>query len=152
MAGMAACLWQSKQSIFGITNIDLLHIIEASSSRYHNPNALLGYGIPNFKKAYLTLIDSLDSSTDLTILDMYPNPVSVQQLQLLIQSNFPQEVSVNLINLQGQTMHHQVLQLEEGGNFIQILTKDFPNGAYFLEVNGASDNSTHLVEKIEFLN
>jgi hypothetical protein len=152
MAGMAACLWQSERSIFGITNIDLLHLIEASSSRYYNPNALIGYGIPNFKKAYLTLIDSLDTSTDLSILDIYPNPVSAQQLQLLIQSKSPLEVSINLINLQGQTMHIQVLQLEEGGNFIQILTEDIPNGTYFLEVKSTSNKKMRLIRKIEFLN
>jgi len=129
-----------------------LHLIEASSSRYHNPNALLGYGIPNFKKAYLTLIDSLDTSTDLSILDIYPNPVSAQQLQLLIQSKSPLEVSINLINLQGQTMHIQVLQLAEGGNFIQILTEDIPNGTYFLEVKSTSNKNMRLIRKIEFLN
>lgn len=152
MAGMAACLWQNNQSIFGITNMDLLRLIEASSSRYHNPNALLGYGIPNFKKAYLSLIDSSDASTDLSILDIYPNPVGAQQLQVLIQSKFPQEARINLLNLQGQTMHHEVLQLEEGGNFIHITTKEIPNGAYFLEVKSTSDNSVRLLEKIEFLN
>jgi hypothetical protein len=100
----------------------------------------------------LTLIDSLDTSTDLSILDIYPNPVSAQQLQLLIQSKSPLEVSINLINLQGQTMHIQVLQLEEGGNFIQILTEDIPNGTYFLEVKSTSNKKMRLIRKIEFLN
>ena len=152
VAGMAACLWQSKNSIYGPNNIGLLRLIEASSSQYHSPDSLLGYGIPNFKKAYLTMHDLSDTNIDLSITGIYPNPVSDQQFQVLLYSKSPQEVSINLLNLQGQVMHQQALQLEDGDNLIHIKTNDIPNGAYLLEIKSMSVKTIGLHEKIEFFN
>ena len=151
MAGMAACLWQSKNGLFGIDNIKLMQFIEASSSQFQSPDSLLGYGIPNFKKAYLTMHDSLDTHLDLSITGIYPNPVSDQQFQVLLYSKSSQEVSVNLLNLQGQVMHQQALQLEDGDNLIHIKTKDIPNGAYLLEITSTASKTNRLYQKIEFL-
>ncbi|MEN9699906.1 MAG: hypothetical protein RLZZ301_1104 [Bacteroidota bacterium] len=152
MAGMAACLWQSKIGLYGLDNITILHLIEASASQYQSPDSLLGYGIPNFKNAYLTLHDSLDASTDLAIMSLYPNPVSAQQLQLLIYSKSTQDVSVYLRNLQGQVMHQQAMKLEAGENFMQLRTKDIPSGSYLLEIESNAIITTRLHEKIVFLN
>jgi len=49
-------------------------------------------------------------------------------------------------------MHQQTLQLEEGKTFIQLKTNAIPNGIYLLEIISNSDESTRLLEKIEFLN
>lgn len=152
MAGMAACLWQSKNGLYGINNMELLQLIEASSSQYQNPDSLLGYGIPNFKKAYLTLHNLQDTSASLTLISHYPNPVSAQQLQLLILSKKNQDIVLKLHHLHGQIMHQQTLQLEEGKTFIQLKTNAIPNGIYLLEIISNSDESTRLLEKIEFLN
>ena len=152
IAGMAACLWQSKYGLYGIDNMELLQLIEASSSQYQNPDSLLGYGIPNFKKAYLTLHNLQDTSSNLALMGLYPNPVSAQQLQLYIFSKNTQDVVVNLRNLLGQTMHQQELQLEEGKTLIQLKTHAIPNGFYLLEMESKTNKTTRLIEKIEFLN
>jgi subtilisin family serine protease len=49
IAGMAACLWQAFPLL---KNTELIHLIKSSSSRYHQPDAQLGYGIPNMFNAY----------------------------------------------------------------------------------------------------
>ncbi|HEX2936935.1 MAG TPA: S8 family serine peptidase, partial [Bacteroidales bacterium] len=52
IAGLTACLWQSAP---GKKNIDIINAIKQSSSRYQTPDSLMGYGIPDFYKAYATL-------------------------------------------------------------------------------------------------
>lgn len=48
MCGMVACLWQAFP---GLTNAELLDVVQRSSDRYDDPNETFGYGIPNMEKA-----------------------------------------------------------------------------------------------------
>lgn len=52
MAGLTACLWQSSPSK---TNLEIIDAIKRSASQYNNPDSLMGYGIPDFLKAYEAL-------------------------------------------------------------------------------------------------
>lgn len=52
VAGMAACLWQAFPQA---TNMDIKSAIELSAHQYTNPDEFMGYGIPDFYKAYLIL-------------------------------------------------------------------------------------------------
>ena len=49
VAGMAACL---KQALPSLTVPQLIRLIQQSSSRYKHPDRAVGYGIPDFYKAY----------------------------------------------------------------------------------------------------
>jgi serine protease AprX len=46
---MAACL---KQALPSLTVPQLIRLIQQSSSRYKHPDRAVGYGIPDFYKAY----------------------------------------------------------------------------------------------------
>jgi hypothetical protein len=52
MAGLTACLWQSCPTK---TNMEILDAIKQSASQYNTPDSLMGYGIPDFKNAYINL-------------------------------------------------------------------------------------------------
>ena len=52
ISGMAACLWQANPEA---SNMEIFNAIQESSSQVNNPDSLLGFGIPNFMKAYYTL-------------------------------------------------------------------------------------------------
>ncbi len=52
VAGMMACLWQSDRSK---TPSELISIISRSGHLFHNPDNVLGYGVPDFYKA-LTIL------------------------------------------------------------------------------------------------
>lgn len=52
MAGLTACLWQSSPTS---TNMEIINAIKQSASQYNNPDSLMGYGIPDFQKAYESL-------------------------------------------------------------------------------------------------
>ncbi len=71
IAGACATLWQEFPEA---TNMDILHAVEQSAHLYTTPDYAMGYGIPDFFKAY-TLLDSLfpdipvDTTGDTTIID-----------------------------------------------------------------------------------
>ncbi len=52
VAGLIACLWQAFPSL---TNMKVLDAVYKSADRYAMPNDRYGFGIPNFRKAYLSL-------------------------------------------------------------------------------------------------
>ena len=52
ISGLVACLWQANPDK---SNIEIINAIKQSSSQYASPDNLKGYGIPDFKEAYLNL-------------------------------------------------------------------------------------------------
>ncbi len=71
MAGLATCLWQKFRNI---SNDELIHTLEQSSSKYPWTDNLTGYGIPNLGVAndIITGKNYQPSDQDLVL---YPNPV-----------------------------------------------------------------------------
>lgn len=86
MCGMTACLWQANPEK---NNIEVIDAIRHSASQYLNPDATLGYGIPNFMNAndFLTVIDNPASQP--VQMSVYPNP-------------FTNEIRVTIVNKAGQ--------------------------------------------------
>jgi len=74
IAGLATCLWQAFPEA---TNMDILNAIQQSASLYPFHDSLIGYGIPDFQKAYFLLQQDLSSNTDI-LMDhqpiLFPNP------------------------------------------------------------------------------
>jgi len=58
LAGMAAGFWQANPSL---TNVQVMNLLRQSASQANNPDFLLGFGIPNFKRAQ-ALVKSLACS------------------------------------------------------------------------------------------
>lgn len=54
LAGLVTCLWQAFPDF---TNMEIIQAVEKSSSIYNTPDNRIGYGIPDFKKAYNTLAE-----------------------------------------------------------------------------------------------
>jgi subtilisin family serine protease len=48
VAGLGICLWQALPQL---NNLEIIHLIQRSSSQYDRPDAQLGYGIPDLYKA-----------------------------------------------------------------------------------------------------
>lgn len=53
MAGLAACLWQGFPQA---SNIKIIQVLRQASSQYTTPDDRKGYGIPDMKKAFLSLL------------------------------------------------------------------------------------------------
>jgi serine protease AprX len=53
LAGLVTCLWQAFPDF---TNMEIISAVKKSSSIYNAPDNRIGYGIPDFKKAYDDLL------------------------------------------------------------------------------------------------
>lgn len=54
VAGLIACLWQAFPKF---NNMQIIEEVQKSAHKYNNPDARYGYGIPNFRKAFYSLLN-----------------------------------------------------------------------------------------------
>ena len=119
IAGLSACLWQAMPQF---TSSEIMQIIRESSNLYDEPSPTMGYGIPDFHKAYTTNV-GINDHKPLT-LSIYPNPVT-DKLNILNPNGNIQ--TVTLYNAAGQL----VLQTSVPDSpILKINVTDLPNGFY----------------------
>jgi serine protease AprX len=53
LAGLSTCLWQGFPEF---NNMKVIDAIKRSGNRYNDPNDIMGYGIPDMKKAFMILL------------------------------------------------------------------------------------------------
>ncbi len=73
IAGLTACLLQKFPNA---TPSQIITAILQSASLCNNPNNIYGYGLPDFKKAFLILQHSLNFQSCHLKIKIYPNPTS----------------------------------------------------------------------------
>ncbi|MCS7004373.1 MAG: S8 family serine peptidase [Cytophagales bacterium] len=77
VAGLAAGLWQAFPTV---SSLQIRQALLASAERAHQPDTLLGYGIPNFRTAYRVLASQM-TSYEKTMPILFPTVVE-NQLQI----------------------------------------------------------------------
>lgn len=140
MAGMAACLWQSKPNF---SNIEIKEAIMLSGNNASQPNATLGYGIPDMVVAasYLTSIDT-GNKMEIPLIAIQPNPF-YDEIQIVFRS-FRESFTVILFDAMGRKVHsghYSGLESQRIRNLLQQL----PSGVYMLHV---SDKDSRQVTKL----
>lgn len=140
LAGMAACLWQA---VPGASARDIKAALEKSANNYLNPGAQLGYGIPDFRKAFLDLTKL--KSVDFELKGnwtVFPNPVKDR---VVLQNNnmiFGNVVRVEMYSLEGKLLKSWIktnsYRIELSG------FESFPNGILLLKIK-----SNALVEVLK---
>ncbi|MET0635366.1 MAG: S8 family serine peptidase [Chitinophagaceae bacterium] len=65
MAGLASCLWQGFPEV---NNMRIVSVLKESASNFSAPDNRIGYGIPDLKKAFVTLLQDY-ASTSITVTD-----------------------------------------------------------------------------------
>lgn len=99
IAGLSACLWQAFPNK---TAWQVKTAIEQSASQYLAPDKHIGYGIPDFKKAY-QILSAPNEVQDQFIL--YPNPVTDN---LYIRNNSSSNIqSILIYNSIGQLVYSE---------------------------------------------
>lgn len=126
LAGLAACLWQAFPTK---TNWEIKTAIEQSASQYLTPDKRIGYGIPDFKKAYDLLANPTFVSTKSIIDDIhiFPNPF---QNILAVQCNGNANLqSIQLMNSVGQMVYSAYTPTNNMLDFSYLST-----GMYLLQI------------------
>ena len=134
IAGMTACLWQAHTNL---SNMQIINAIEKSSSKFSNPDSLLGFGIPNFALAnqYLSGINEPVSYKNI-LFSVYPNPFN-DDLTIVFHSNKKQNLKIELFNMNGQRVFYKDNIIVKNGynSFLINNTDNLLRGLYFLKLS-----------------
>lgn len=152
LAGSAACLWQTKPD--AISN-DILRVIEESASQFEFSDVYLGYGIPDFSKAYemLNPEDTIPIPNDWMV--AFPNPFN-EEFYIRYFSTRPQIVNIEIYDRLARCVMTLEQDLYYGFNEISIelpsgeTSIDVTNGIYFLKLT--NDNQEVILNKVLKMN
>ena len=135
LAGLITCLWQAFPEF---TNMQIIEAVKRSSSIYTKPNDRIGYGIPNFHKAYDDLFQQRALLQVNIILGndwikAYPNPFK-QNFTLLMKPQYSGTTSFSLSDTNGKLFLTRQVTGQQGQ--AQIITFDnlqpLAKGVYIL--------------------
>ena len=144
LAGLITCLWQVFPEF---TNMQIIEAVKKSSSIYTAPNDRIGYGIPNFHKAYDDLFQQRILLQVNTILGAdnwikaYPSPFK-GNFSVLIKPKYSGTTTFKLFGTDGKLYLSKIVSVQQGQpqfisfNNLQPLAK----GIYILRY-------TNLLEK-----
>ena len=138
MTGMVACLWQSLPDK---TNIEIMRLVEESSSQYSSPDSLLGYGLPNIFNAYSKETGVIYSAPREDLIeDVFPIPVT-DLVNIIFVSKVSQGVIIRLYSEKGDLIISVSDTVLQGKNKLVLSQLSaLPSGSYILEVESAEGN------------
>jgi subtilisin family serine protease len=143
IAALAAGLWQARPEL---TKNELMERILESSSLAENPDNLIGFGIPNFLRAYYGEILSIGSEEKGEVWKVYPNPLS--GTDLFVRFGNKTESEFSLIDLQGKVVQRSNVRRASVQEPFYVSIPDIPSGVYFVELQtGTEIKRTKLMKR-----
>lgn len=139
MAGFVTCLWQAFPSR---TPWQVKTALEQSASKYLNPDKKVGYGIPDFKKAYdlLSQTPPVTDNRELEDLFMfYPVPVA-NNFSIVALSDLKIN-SIIITDFSGNRIYQQ----DPKSLRVDLSLFDYLSGMYFVRIN---TDKGYLIKKI----
>lgn len=144
MAGMAACLWQAAPQT---SAKEVKEAIELSANQYEKPDSVLGYGIPDFHKAWTYLVNqTAPKQLYEKEWSIYPNPV---QDFLVIQKNgisVSGEINIEIYTLEGRLIQ-QWRKSDSPKIFLSNL-EGLPQGILLVKISSDKNSQTIKLNKI----
>ena len=134
LAGFATGFWQAFPKL---TNMQVRQLLIRSANSFDNPNDRVGYGIPNFEKAYelaeaeILITELKKSGQEVAV---FPNPFTDSQgLKVwVLKDDAGTNFDFSLINLSGKEIWH--LSTKEKQITLPILKNDLLQTVYILKV------------------
>lgn len=144
MAGMAASYWQS---VSHVPAAEIKKTIEKFSHLYSNPDAQLGFGVPDFRKAwkfYFPLgVNELSRNSRWLV---YPNPVTDIIILWNNGSDFQDEISIEIYTLDGKLVQKWI---KPNANRIELRDlNSLPKGILFLKISSVNSSEIIKLSKI----
>lgn len=134
IAALAAGLWQARPE----WNKDqLIEELLKSGTQAMEPDNLLGYGIPNFVKAYYGPILNIQNPQEVGEWKVFPNPLNGTMLFIKFGNNLSGDFS--LLDLQGKTLKKESVVRRDGGVPFEINLPQLPTGVYLVEMQSGSE-------------
>lgn len=140
IAGMTASLWQALPDK---NAIEIIEIIKQSSHQYTSPDNDLGYGIPDFRNAFLK-----NSNIAFNQPKIFPNPFQ-QEIYIDLLSELDDELLVEIFEYSGKQIFSQIFPLQKD-SFAEIAIHDLAergSGIYFIQIKSNTIRQTKRIIK-----
>lgn len=142
IAALAAGLWEARPEW---TKDQLILNLLRSASQFEKPDNLLGYGVPNFTKAYYGEILSVEEE-EFVEWKVYPNPLTGTEIKIhfgsALTSNF------ELIDGMGKTLIQTEVTRANVHEPFQVQLNDIKPGLYLIRMRtGATIRQSKLLKK-----
>jgi hypothetical protein len=148
MAGLVTCLWQAFPDF---TNMDIIEAVKKSSSIFTTPNDRIGYGIPDFHKAFddLSRQRAVKNAGNVLTNDWikaFPNPFK-ESFSLIFNPSNSGTATVKLYDASGRLYTKKTISIIAGQpqsilfDHIQPISR----GIYFLKYNDGKTKRTLAV-------
>ena len=103
MAGLTTCLWQAFPEI---NNMGIINVMQQSSTRATNPDTRVGYGIPDMKKAFVSLIKQLYTQQSAVAncgVTLQWTAKTDSVISIVVERKLPADANYTVINTQTST-------------------------------------------------
>lgn len=142
IAALAAGLWEAKPEW---TKDELITRLLESATQFDDPDNLLGFGIPNFRKALFGDILGVDSNEDIPW-KVYPNPLLDDELNIYFGTELESELT--LIDLTGKVIEHTHLTRPNYNVPYRIQLEGLKPGLYLIQLQqGSLIKQSKLIRK-----
>lgn len=130
ISGLAACLWQALPTK---TAFEIKELIEKSSNNVSAPDTIVGFGIPDFWKAYTSSTYTKNKLTAEPSITIYPNPATDY---VIISSTINNEFQIKLSTIDGKIVTPNTHSINN--NSFYLSTSHLPKGIYILQLYSTS--------------
>jgi subtilisin family serine protease len=144
IAALAAGLWQAKPEL---TKDELIELLKMSGTQSGEPDNLLGYGIPNFSRAYFGEVLNVESPQNENFYwRIYPNPNDGR----ILYADFGQELlaKIRVYQTDGTLIFEQDLERFTNKIAFEVEITRLKSGLYILEIqSGREIRRTKLIKR-----
>lgn len=127
ITGLCACLWQAFPKK---TSLEITQAVRQSAHLYNNKDTLFGYGIPDFRKVYLMLLESSVTETENhNHIAIYPNPAN-DYLDIQIESQASARYNVSVCDVSAKVL----IKKSFDDKCIRLDVSSLAKGIYFIKI------------------
>ena len=143
VAGLAAGFWQAYPEL---TNIEVIQYLKMTANQSNSPDTLLGYGIPNFMKAFNKV--KINEGDVMNKFVVFPNPVTNKRIIYFYVDSLADEkiYNLNFYDLKGSHIRSEEVSIYNSQDLIEVDVSFLTPGSYILTyVNGTKQKKSKLV-------
>lgn len=144
IAALAAGLWQAKPEL---TKDELIDLLKSSGTQSENPDNLLGYGIPNFSRAYFGEVLNVENlQNEHFSWRIYPNPNEGN----ILYSEFGQELlaKIRVYQTNGTLIFEQDLERFSNRVPFEVEISRLKSGIFVVEMQSRREiRRTKLIKR-----